>query len=188
MAQLSTGGGRQNFAIYYVVKDRAFLRAAQTWKSALGGESCDLVAVAYLYELISAFKQLSQLAKDRGAVFSRGALFVHSSPPNQDETSLQRGVHFRQFKAKTLAELRYKEEVLTPSGLTVDTASVALLKKLEPLPWAPDGRLQIFGCFSGYSEPGRASLAEILMKTQGVPTRRTRRFMRQSRTRTRPST
>lgn len=157
------------FAIYYKNlasdKNEAFRRAAETWARTREG-LCEMVPVTYVYELHSAFHHLAYLARTTHSTYDEGALFVHSSPPKRaNDTS--RGVHMASFKPKTLAELHYREDVLTPQGLDNDTLTPSLMKHLERLPWSSEAKLYVYGCLSG---TGSAPIAKLFADHQGVTT------------------
>lgn len=158
------------FLIYYADKEAAFKRAATTWRKSHSHLRFIEHSFSTIDDLVWIFRLLANTAKKRKAVFFLGAMFVHSSPPNQDESSQKGGLHAAPFRPKTLGELRYKEEVLEPSGLDVDTASTTVLKKLDRLPWSSRGTLQLFGCLSGGSPEDARSIAGVLAKTQHITT------------------
>ena len=71
------------------------------------------------------------------------------------------------FKPKTLAELHYREDVLTPQGLDNDTLTPSLMNQLTCLPWSSDAKLYIYGCLSG---SGSAPVAKLFADHQRVTT------------------
>jgi len=157
------------FAIYYknlaTDKDEAFRRAAETWARKREG-LCKMVSVTYVYELIAAFRHLAYLTRTSKQTYNQGAMFAHSSPPKRaNDTS--RGVHMASFKPKTLAELHYREDVLTPQGLDNDTLTPSLMNRLTCLPWSSDAKLYIYGCLSG---TGSVPIAKLFADHQHVTT------------------
>jgi len=156
------------FTVAYADAEGSFARAAATWQA----EQPDTRFISHRFktigDLVYIFKLLNQQAKDLNDCYCRGALFLHSSQPQQSEDGETGGIHAASFRPTTLAEGRYAEEVLRPQGLLVSTAHLTLLKSLQPLRWARGATLNVVGCLSGGSPGSDESVAQVLAGSQKV--------------------
>ena len=158
------------FTVAYADASGSFEKAAKTWRN--GFPQTDFISHTFktIADLDRVFRLLEHECKTRRAAFDRAALFIHSSPLDGDSANPSRGLHAAPMRPQTMAELRYKEEVLAPSGLDIHTAGTATLQKLRPLRWARGATLQVVGCLSGGTPHDAPSVAQVLAQAQKVRT------------------
>lgn len=154
------------FAIYYLNektdKDKAFERAATTWKREMEGKgvrpSFDeilVIGVKTETDFKNAWEKVRQKADDIGGAVKEGHVFSHSS------THLAVVSEFRGDKSWGLEFVSSK----TDDG-TIEKED---LKKLAGLNWHPEGLLVLHGCNTGRTNFGWRP-AELFSATQGVRT------------------
>lgn len=160
----------QGFTVAYADANGSFEKAARTWRESQPHITFISHGFRTIADLDFVFRLLEHEGKSRSISFSCGALFLHSSSLTEDANSPERGVHVAPLPPRTLAELRYKEEVLAPAGLDINTASAAMVQKLRPLRWARGATLQVVGCLSGGTPEQPASVAQVLALSQKVRT------------------
>lgn len=158
------------FTVAYADSNGSFEKAASTWRD--GQSPTEFVTHSFktIADLDRVFRLLEHDGKRLGRAFSCGALFIHSSALNGDPNSQAHGLHAVPMRPRTMAELRYKEEVLAPSGLDIDTAGASTLQRLRALGWASGATLQVVGCLSGGTPNNEQSVAQVLAQSQKVRT------------------
>ena len=166
------------FALYHVDVDNSFKRAAETWIAEKGNCRTEVLVVISPKHLVKLFEDLSSRAKAMDAKISGGALFLHASPPDSQDTRTD-GLQIAPYdphRLQTLAELRVREALRQQyrSGRVSPFAvNPSIIEELPQLPWAPGATLEVVGCNSGVGTP---SLAQSFARNQGVRTTGQRGF------------
>lgn len=142
------------FAIYYKVDDNAFRYAANYWKSQVSAKPLDPASIKFIMKEVSAASEFKaawnaiyQEAKAAGAGVKEGHIFSHASLD-----SSQDGLEFKGDSNE--------------DG-TISKGELASLAKLN---WLSGGSLVLHGCNTGVSGSRGWTPAEVLAKSQGVPT------------------
>lgn len=158
------------FTVSYSDPNGSFEKAAKTWRESQLQMDFEVHRFRTIADLDLIFRLLHQSSKNRKRPFSSGAMFIHSSPLDGDAASTRAGLHAAPQLPRTLAELRYREEVLAPQGLDVDTAGAQTLQRIKRLSWTHDATLYVVGCLSGGTPNRSASVAQLLAQSQQVRT------------------
>lgn len=142
------------FAIYYKVSDNAFRYAANYWKTQVTARPLDPASIKFIVkevttaaEFKSAWNSIYQEAQAAGAAVKEGHVFSHASLDSSDDGF--------EFKSSS-----------TEDG-TVSKGELASLPKLN---WLAGGELVLHGCNTGVTGDRGWTPAEVLAKSQGVPT------------------
>lgn len=154
------------FTIYYRVADKAFARAAETWKKEIltdpaliknhGGIPASNFLMQEVYterSFMEAWNAIRLAVIMRKGTILRGNILSHASKGGADT-----GLEFH--AGDTL------ENDTTPT--TLDRSE---LEKLSVLPWEPnDGLLVLSGCNTGLMKERGWAPAQVLARKQKVPT------------------
>jgi hypothetical protein len=142
------------FAIYYKVDDHAFRYAANYWKRQVTASPVDPASIQFVMREVStaaefkaAWNDIYKVTQAAGAGAKEGRVFSHASLD-----SSQDGLEFRKDANE--------------DG-TISKGELASLPKLQ---WVPGGTLVLHGCNSGVTGDRGWTPAEVLAKSQGVPT------------------
>lgn len=158
-----TAPGKLYFAIYYIVRDNAFKKAAETWRASKGlKDSCkpDLcyrgIAVKTEPQFKSAWNSIYSKAKKDNYKVVEGRLYTHASI----RTGQNQGLEFAVDSNDPAAD---------DSSAGETTLQKSEISNLLILPWISGGRLWLHSCNSGVNREGW-SPAQVFADRQRVKT------------------
>jgi hypothetical protein len=151
------------FAIYYIVSDNAFQKAANTWRKSIGLKGYSEGSVHFMdlgvkteLQFKDAWSSIYEIAITNKYDIVEGRLFVRASLGHGDNQGLE-------FQSENI-EVGGHE-----SNYGDSTLQYTEMKSLEVLPWHAKARLWIHGCNTGVERDGW-SPAQIFANRQGVIT------------------